>query len=94
MVFRTTVLRTESSSIVELTLGQQSVDHGGLLPCGEHRRPLVGVVGDVAVSADVERLKLPVARTNPVDRFDQVILPVDMTRPRERIILRASVPDC
>ncbi len=73
MAYRTTVLRSESPSIIQLILGQQPVDHPGQFPGCQHQHPFMRVVGGVAVFVNVERFKFRVAQTNPVSRFDQVL---------------------
>ncbi len=90
MIYGATVLRTKSPSIIKLTSGQQPVDHAGQLACGQHQRPLVGVVGSAAIFADVKGFEFRVAHTNPVGRLDQVIPQVGITRPRQRSIIRVE----
>ncbi len=92
MAYRAPVLRSESPSIIKLTSGQHSKDHAGQLACCQRQRPLVRVVGDPTVLADVKRFKIRVAHTNTVGRFDQVIPQIGIPRPRQRSIFGVQRP--
>ncbi len=56
MAYGATVLRTESPSIIELTPGQQPVDHAGQLSCRHHERLFVRMMRRVAIFAKVKGL--------------------------------------
>ena len=87
MAYRAMVLRTEPPSIIELTPGQQPVDHAGQVACRQHERAFVRMMRGVAIFAKVKSFEFRVAHTNPVGCLHQVISQIGTARSRQRSIL-------
>ncbi len=87
MITESLPLRTESPSIIEWTSSQQSEDYTAQLACRQQQGPLMRMVGSLSIFPEANRFTFRVVHTNPVVRFNRVILPIGSLRPCQRAIL-------